>query len=360
MPMFVVTAGQNGEALGSDESEIIYLACSLFDVDKKQSIASHSTFVQPTRQLGNNSNHHNSPQPSTSTSSSPMVATNNNGKSANNNNNNNNNNVISSPVATQGVMIENGSSPAPSHDDEIATTTSEDDGIMSGNENQLKPIPSLTNTNTTSNGSTTSPPLHLCESSSSSSSSTTATATATTFDMQMLAGAPSLDVAIESMLSFVEQHVAKEDLEKCRLVPVCDGPLHIRMVLHPECCQKEIALPNWCFQYVDLRNQVQEYLRAPHPVPCDQALKTLAIDAAVACNNSNSSNSNSNSNSMDCSVMTTPSDNGAEQTLAADVDRHLNEMTAILTHLLENGHNPISSSSNALEIITPQLEPGIW
>lgn len=42
---------------------------------------------------------------------------------------------------------------------------------------------------------------------------------------------------------------------------VCDGQQHLRQVLHPECTNKNIALPDYFYKFYDLKKEFRKFLR---------------------------------------------------------------------------------------------------
>jgi len=128
---------------------------------------------------------------------------------------------------------------------------------------------------------------------------------------------------LENVLEELDQFAkAKLDSETGRSFHfITDGQLHLRQVLHPEACNKNIVLSDYCNTFYDLRKEFRKFYRNNDIQTIEDMINYLCIEADA---------------SADCAM------------------QKVQNMAKIIIRLINDGHK-----FEEPEVINERLEPGI-
>ncbi|KFM78083.1 RNA-binding protein fusilli, partial [Stegodyphus mimosarum] len=135
---------------------------------------------------------------------------------------------------------------------------------------------------------------------------------------QVKTGQP-LEQVVEQLDQFVQAKLSPASGQPFHLVT--DGQLHLRQVLHPEACQKNITLPEYYYSFFDLRKEFRKFYHSDEIHSVQDMLNYLAME----------------------------SDASAEFSM-----QQVQNIAKIVLRLVEDGH-----SFENPEVINTHLEPGI-
>lgn len=86
-----------------------------------------------------------------------------------------------------------------------------------------------------------------------------------------------LEQVVEQLDQFVQAKLSPDSGQSFHLVT--DGQLHLRQVLHPETCQKNISLPDYYYSFFDLRKEFRKFYHSDEIQSVQDMLNYLVMDA---------------------------------------------------------------------------------
>ncbi|KAK2190891.1 hypothetical protein NP493_65g02011 [Ridgeia piscesae] len=133
--------------------------------------------------------------------------------------------------------------------------------------------------------------------------------------------AQPLEQVLEEFERFVRSKEVHPDHGGKSFCFITDGPLHLRLCMHPEACKKNIHLPDHYYRYFDLRRDFKKFYKADVINCIKDMLEFIGIEE----------------------------DNSVEYGV-----RHCQEMASIIHRLINDGH-----VFRQPDVVNNRLEPGI-